>query len=313
MNCSMNCSGNRPEIEGSFTMMVHNHLPLLIECLRRWEKPPSLEEFLVQYYSPLSTQLDVIFDGDGAGFHASLADLQWPLYRADALRIDPAAEERRLRGHIASIEKIFGAPLGGEAVLWGAFTLMDGYARFEGGRHCVFLGVDESHHLGRYLDVLEVHELTHVVRESQASVWAGFGLDPKMSHDQFSENLPVIEHLMNEGFSCAVSEMLVPGADPWHYAYQTETGLARALEHGPRLDREVRAELRAADGGDWSRLYDSSRYGAGMPPYAHYLWAWQWAKSVIGRFGGGDPRQVVGTCSREWLADALAFQLPSQV
>src|SRR6201999_3644761 len=115
---------------------------------------------------------------------------------------------------------LMGFKLEGEAILMGAFTAMDGYARFDRGTHRVFLGVDESHGRGRYLDVLIAHELTHVGRESRPEVGAGFGLNPRRTQAEVTESQPVVEHLMGEGFSCAVSELVVPGEPAWVYAYQ---------------------------------------------------------------------------------------------
>ncbi len=153
------------------------------------------------------------------------------------------------------------------------------------------------------------HELAHVVRESRPEVWRGFGLDPGMSHSEFVEVQPVIEHLMGEGLSCAVSRRLVPCDEPWHYAYQTEDSLARVLENGPAVDRAIRAELARGTDGDYGRLYRTSLYGRRMPPYTHYVWAWKWAEAVIRDFGAGDPRAVVGRCSAEFLDHAMGFEL----
>jgi hypothetical protein len=291
-------------------MNVHNHLPLLLDCLRRWTERPRREQFLAEYFDPISKLVGVIFEDRGRDFYGVLEDLNWKTYRDEALTLDPPAEEARLRAHIASVEALFGFKLEGEAVLFGAFTCMDGYARFDRGSHRVFLGVDESHGRGRYLDVLLTHELTHVARESRPEVWRGWGLDPAMTHDQFTETQPVIEHLVGEGFSCAVSERLVPDEDPWTYAYQTEDGLARILAHGPAYDRAIHAEIRKSnEDGDYGRLYNPKLYAPGMPPLGHYAWAWQWVKSLLARRAGGDPRKLVAVCSKELIEDALAFRL----
>jgi hypothetical protein len=286
---------------------IRNHLPLLVDCVRRWETRPGLVAFETEYYAPLAPWLDTVF-GDARSLYAQLLELTWAQYRTETLALDPAREEARLRRRLAQVEALFGLELGGEALLFGAFTCMDGYARFDRGAHCVYLGVDESHGRGAYLDVLIAHELTHVVRETRPSVWSGWGLSLDMTHDDFAEHLPVVEHLLNEGFSCAVSELLVPGEDPWHYAYQSEDSLARVVEHGPAVDAVVHAELRDPDG-DYGRLYSPRRYGRLMPPFTHYVWAWQWAKHLLRTEAGGDPRRLVGRCSRELVESALAFQL----
>src|SRR5262249_47291116 len=142
--------------------------------------------------------------GSGRQMHALLSELDWSVYRKSALKLDPEREEARGKKHLRDVEKTFGFDLRGAIVLFGAFTAMEGYARFDQGEHRVFLGIDDfseagpRHGSGTYLDILEVHELTHVARESRPSVWEGWGLSPKMTHDEFSENQPVIEHVFGE-------------------------------------------------------------------------------------------------------------------
>lgn len=288
-------------------MIVHNRLRLLVDCARRWEARPGLAAFEAEYYVPLAGWLDAVF-GDARSLYLKLLELNWPQYRAETLRLDPVAEEARLRLRLEQVEGLFGLTLGGQALLFGAFTSMDGYARFHRAEHTVYLGVDESHGRGAYLDVLIAHELTHVVRETRPEVWSGWGLQPDMTHDEFTEHLPVVEHLMNEGFSCVVSEVLVPGQDAWHYAYQSEDDLARIIEHGPAVDAVVHAELRDPDG-DYGRLYSPRRYGRQMPPFTHYVWAWQWVKHLLHARAGGDPRRLLDRCSKHLVDDALAFKL----
>lgn len=293
-------------------MKLTNHLPLLLECLRRWESRPSLPVFRDEYWALISPQVGVVFDEIPTGLWQVLLGLDWERYRAETLTLDPAAEEARLRRSRDKVEQLFGLTLAGEAILFGAFTCMDGYARFDGGEHRVFLGVDESHGRGAYLDVLMTHELTHVVRETRPAVWEGWGLSPRMTHDEFVENLPVIEHLANEGLACVVSELLNPGEDPWHYAYQEEDGLAEVLLHAAALDQGVHEELRAGPDGDYGRLYGRRRYGRPLPSFAHYVWAWQWMKHVLHDLCGGDVRALVERCSKDWVQDALTWRLEGQ-
>ena len=141
-------------------MRVHNQIPLLLECLERWTSPPSPQQFGREYSEPMAAVADRFF----TGFSDVILDLNWESYRTEALRLDPVNEEKRLLGHLKDVERLMGFSLEGEVILCGAFTAMDGFARFDQGRHKVFLGVDESHGRGRYLDVLETHELTHVAR-----------------------------------------------------------------------------------------------------------------------------------------------------
>ncbi len=290
-------------------MRIRNHLPILIDCLARWERPPTLADFSERYYTPMATQFEDAF-GDARDMHALVNDVDWKRYRAEALKLDPVREEERVRCHLADVERLFGFELQGEIVLFGAFESMDGYARFDRGTHRVFLGVDESHGRGRYMDILEVHELTHVARESRPQPWVGWGLDPKMDHDGFTSHQHAIEHLFGEGFSCAVSGLLVPGEDPWHYAYQeTEADLRKVLEHGAAIDRVIHAALREGPDADWGMFYSPDSYKPRLPIFCHYVWAWKWANHLIRDLGGGDAARLVDICSKEWLEDALSFQL----
>ncbi|MBI3558421.1 MAG: hypothetical protein HY074_19300 [Deltaproteobacteria bacterium] len=294
-------------------MHVHNFLPQFLAALKRWPDRPSEKEFAT-YLQPveklIQPMIDDFIDRFGGGLYQVTEGLNWEVYRAEALRLDSMNEEKRARAHIENVEKCLGLHLEGDVVLFGAFTAMDGYARFDHGKHTVYLGVDESHGRGAYLDILISHELTHVAREPLPEIWAGFGLTPDMSHDEFTQNLPVIEHLMGEGFSCVVSELINPHEPYWNYVYQTEDSLAQILAHGPAIDKVVHAELRKKDKGSYGSLYDTSRYVPEVPRYAHYVWAWLWASHVLKTKAGGNPRTLLRLCSKDLLDDALAFKLP---
>lgn len=292
-------------------VIVHNFLGPLKDCLERWEKPPRLAEFAEDYYRHIAPWVGGAFFIEGAeSLHSEIADLNWPLYRKETLELDPAKEEERVKRHLHDVEELFGFELQGDIILFGAFTLMDGFARFDRGSHRVFLGVDESHGRGAYLDVLTTHELTHVARESRPEVWQGWGLDPRMSRHDFGEFQPVIEHVFGEGFSCAVSELLVPGEDPWQYAYQTKDSLALALTHGPAIGRRIREEiLKPHAKSDYTRLYDPGEYGARVPPFSQYVWGWQWTKRLLRERAGGDPRKLVSVCSKDFMESAKTFEL----
>jgi hypothetical protein len=278
-------------------MKIHNHLPLLISCLEQWKTPPTRRQFEQDYALPLSQSLGDFFDD----YHDVLEHLPWQQYRAHALQIDSQDIEERFRSHQAAVESLFGIPLAGEAHLLGTFHGMDGYARFERGTHEVFLGVDENFHRG-YLDILMVHELTHVARESRPEVWQGFGLDPRMTNEEFREHQPVIEHLFGEGFSCAVSELLVPGEPAWDYVYQTPDSIEEIHRHRRQIERLIHAELLREDG-DYGNLYSI------QPTYAHYCWAMQWVKTLLREEGHGNPRELLSRCSKEFIEHALAFRI----
>lgn len=293
-------------------MKIHNWLPHFLKAMRRWDKRPDESEFTA-FVAPMWQQLEPMLSDWGATgpdvLYEVACGLNWDAYREEALTLDADKEEARVRHIIKGVEDLLGLSLSGEVVLFGAFTAMDGYARFERGKHCVYLGVDESHGRGAYLDILIAHELAHVAREPLPEIWAGFGLAPDMTHDQFVENLPVIEHLMGEGFSCVVSELLIPDEQPWHYAYQTEDSFKQVLVHGPAVDREIHRELKNPNG-YYGSLYDTSRYRGRMPQYAHYVWAWLWARHALKTHAAGDPRRLLNMCSKDLYADALSFRLP---
>jgi hypothetical protein len=293
-------------------MQIINQIPLLLSCLKKWESCPTEAEFDQTYLKPMEPWLAPMLEDFGSygrpGMASVLTSLNWKEYREEAMRIDAANEEKRLRAQIEKVESLLGVSLKGEAVLFGAFTLMDGYARFDRGGHRVFLGVDESHGRGLYLDILISHELTHVARESQPTVWQGFGLDPLMTHDQFAESQPVIEHLFSEGFSCVVSEILNPCRDIWNYVYQSKDTLEWIYQHGPGIDRVVHAAI-AKKKGDYRSLYNVEAYQPQVPRFAHYVWAWQWVKELLRTVGGSDPRSILKTSSIEFREHALGFKL----
>lgn len=234
-------------------------------------------------------------------FYDVLPALDWDAYRANAMLLDPAAEEARVRGHLRRVEELFGFELPGEICLMGSFHTYDGFARFERGRHRVYLGVDESHRNGKYVDILTVHELTHVARETRPEVWHAMGLDPLMERETYLESQTTMEHLFGEGFSCLVSELLVPGEPAWAYAYQTAASWRAVQAQAPLIDRIIKREIRDPNG-DYGGFYGMS------PRYSHYVWAWLWARDVLRTVGGGDPRRLVGLGSPSLFEHALAFE-----
>lgn len=299
-------------------MKIYNQIPLLAECLKDWKTLPSKEEFEAKYVQPQWDLLKPMLEDfkeyrGGFSFYDVVTGLNWERYRSETLDISPQVQEDRARQQIKNVEKLLGLPLEGETVLFGAFCMMDGYARFERGKHRVFLGVDESHGRGQYLDILESHEFTHVLRESRPSVWAGFGLKLDMTHDEFVDNQPVVEHLFSEGFSCAVSEIINPVHERWDYVYQTEDSLQQVLTHGPAIDRVVHEELRKGKAGEYHSLYNTERYGASTPRLAHYVWAWLWMKQLLKDFGGGEPKNLLARSSAEFYDHALEFKMPNSV
>ena len=279
-------------------MKIHNCLPTLIECLKRWKTCPTEKEFNSEYVEALRTTIGDFFED----FHEVLLRLNWSQYRENTLKLNPLTEENRFRHNLSLVESLFQFKLEGEAFLIGTFHDMDGFARFDRGLHKVYLGVDENFNNGRYIDVLTTHELTHVARESRPEVWEGFGLDPKMKRNDFLEYQPVIEHLMGEGFSCAISEILVPNERPWTYVYQTEKSLRQVYEQGSKLDQVIHREIKNPNG-DYGHLYGI------RPTFAHYVWAWEWVKKVLREHMDQDPKKLVNRCSKDFISNALEFKV----
>lgn len=333
-------------------MIVHNLLPNLLGFLEKYSSLPTKKQFTEDFLDaqmpllhPMLDDFSLRFDG---GMYDVLTSLDWTVYRNETLTLDPIREESRLKQYIKSVEALLGKPLAGESVLFGGFTMMDGYARFEKGSHRVFLGVDESHNRGKYLDVLISHELAHVARESIPDVWTGYGLNPEMTHDEFVDYCPTLEHLMNEGFSCVVSELLNPDEEKWAYTYQDADSLKAIMDHSCGMDQfvhsEISKELRLREkhhrknnptkspgngfgngsmtsdhesetakpyraGGAYRRLYDVTQYKPEVPRFAHYVWAWAWVKQLLQEIGQGDPRKLVGQSSDSLYHHALGFSL----
>ena len=279
-------------------MKVHNSIPLLIDCLNRWKNCPNEKQFIEEYSDPQRKVIGDFFDE----FHSELLSLDWKKYREHALKLDPDFEAARFQQNLELVENLFGFKLDGEVFLTGTFEVMDGFARFDRGSHKVFLGLDEGHLNGRYLDVLTTHELTHVARESRPEVWEGFGLSPQMSRADFLEYQPVIEHVFGEGFSCAVSEILVPGEAPWSYTYQTEKSLAQVYKKSAELDRIIKQEM-VNPNGDYSGLYGI------RPVFSQYVWGNEWVKQLLRDHASDQPRNLVDRSSKGFLPDALVFKL----
>ncbi len=289
-------------------MILRNALPLFLECMRRWEKRPKPAQFEAEYAIPMREVVGDFFDD----FYSALTDVDrefgWARYREHALGLDAEREQRRLELQLQGVEGLLETKLSGELFLLGTFATMDGYARFDRGTHRVFVGVDESYANGRYVDILMAHELTHAARESQPTVWEGFGLSVNMTQDEFTDSQPVIEHLAGEGFSCFVSETLNPGQPAHFYAYQDEKSFELIRQNAAAIDEVVHKTIRNPDLPYYS-LYDLRRYRGPLPSYSHYVWAWQWIKSLCAKQYAGSPRAMLSVSSQEWVDSALEFRL----
>lgn len=299
-------------------MNNHQMLPVFKQRIREWAQPPTKEQFLSQYVAEFGGLLDPLledFSGfRGFEFHGALENLDWPRYRAHIEKLDVDHEWQRIIQEQRNIEDLFEMRLQGDCVLFGSFGMMDGYARFHQGRHCVYLGVDESFLEDRYLNILESHELTHVARESQASVWAGFGLSLMMTHDEFVANQPVIEHVFSEGFSCAVSQWLHPEGKEHHYCYQSEDSISSVFEHREVVDsvvhRMIKGGLEGQKDVHYRKLYNPDLYEPIQASYVHYVWALEWVKQCILDFGG-HPKHLLKRTSHDLFDHAMSYRLPS--
>ncbi len=286
-------------------MKIHNTLPLLKEQLERWKSIPKESEFIQHYAKPMQKYVGDYFDD----FYQVLGNLNWKEYRESTLECNDEKWEERLKKHIRDVEKLFNQKLTGEAVLFGSFHTIDGFARFDQGNHKLYLGIDESHNDGNYLDILMVHELTHVVREGKDSVWKGWNLNPKMSREEFLNKQPVIEHLFGEGFSCVISELLVPGEQPRKYCYQSAESYKHVLSYGKEVSERIHREIKKFENGDYGSLYNGSTYQPRMQQFTQYVWAFHWIKKLMSDVAKNNPNEIVDVCSKQFVEHALDFYL----
>lgn len=288
-------------------MKVYNTLPLFKILLKKWKNIPSEQEFIDLYANPMEKYVGNFF----TDFYSEVLKVNWKNYRKKTLECDDVKWEENLKKHIRDVEKLFGNKLNGESVLFASFHTLDGFARFDHGTHKVFLGIDESHDDGNYLDILMVHELVHVIRESRESVWTGWGLNPKMIRADFLESQPTIEHLFSEGFSCVISELLVPGEHRWRYCYQTAETFKHILSNGKSVSQRIHAEITKPNHGNFGNLYNTRSYEPRMPEFTHYAWAYLWVKKLMSDLARNNPKQIVELCSKDFIEHALAFEIGS--
>lgn len=288
-------------------MKIINFLEGYQNLLKEWKEPPTRKQFEEGYLGLMQHWIDPMIQDwqnrTGEQFYdwIEINGEEWPGYRDHVLLLNPVSEEKKLAKNIKSVEDKVKFKLEGEAILFGCFKIMDGYARFEQGRHRMFLGFDESYHDDVYINILTTHELTHVARESRESVWKGHGLSLSMTHDDFVKSQPVIEHLMGEGFSCTVSEALVPGEAPWRYCYQDAASYAQILQEKDRVNESIHRAIR--DQVPYHELYRVT------PQFAHYAWAHLWTKALLKEKFDGKIEEMVKASSRDFVDHALNFNL----
>ncbi len=291
-------------------MKLINLLPTLTDCLTQWTDRPDKKSFDQNYLDPHLNYLQPLLDDflifRGVTFFDFLEEVEWKTFRKRVLTsLDPAEAEANVAKKMNDVEKLLGVKLRGEVVLFGAFTMMDGYARFNEGSHRVFLGLDEEFPSNTCRDILITHELTHVAPENRSKTWTDLGLSPTLNHDDMVKQLPTIEHLFGEGLSCLVSEILNPGHFAGSYVYQSKDSYKIAHKLSENINEVVHSVL---EHGHYRELYNLNHYAAGVPRFAHYLWAWQWVKSLY-ESNGKDIHAILAMNSGELVKSALGFKL----
>lgn len=303
-------------------MRIHNELGRFLKCVESWPERP--ESHLVEeaYGKPLAKLLAPMFE-DFSGYRGQtyqisnpIADIEnWSEYRNKILTMNVAQVEKRFRLTLQKVEDFFGKELSGDVLLWGSFHSMDGYARFHEGKHFVYLGLDEIFSEPEYaMEVLMAHELTHVVREGTHKVWQEYGLNPLMTHDEFRDSQPTLEHLFGEGFSCAVSKFLNPEAPDHRIVYQSVDSMKTVYKAAQFIDQGIHQTIEDANARYWvlynSDTYPKSKEYPEVPRFSHYAWAWKWIESLC---RAEKPQVLAQQSSAHFRDSALKFSLRDYV
>ncbi len=292
-------------------MRIHNLLPAFEDFVRAAEsaqdRPAERREAFERcYVEPNRTLLGPLLE-DVASWSEPL---EKRLGRFDAKAARETLERLARDGHpqrahrtVEAVERFLGAPLEGDLVLFGALGRMDGYARFDRGSHVVYIGLDYPAEgsggvdAATYFDILIAHELGHVVREGRPGTWSALGERIDMSHDDFVERVPFDEHMLGEGLSTALSEVLYPGHGSEAYLF-FEPAQARWCE---AHDAEIAAVARRLYGTRQEHwfLYGRDAVAPGSPERTQYYWGWQVVKRLMR--AGRDLRDLFATPAPEIL------------
>ncbi len=266
----------------------------------RGHKACVLAAFEAEYLAPHRAQLGPVLS-DMEGWTAPIADTLAGFDPARARRAIETAARRGYPGRAArtveKVESFFGRPLDADLVLMAGFGRIDGYARFERGRHVVYIGIDYPEPADHYLDLIIAHEVGHVVREGDPATWKALGLDIDMTHDEFTERCPFEEHMLGEGLSTALSEAIYPGHAPHEYLYFTPEqwdwcrAYAKDIAAALRRFRGTREEHYA--------LYARDAITPGSPERCQYFHGWMAVRSLLER--GHDLRDVFRRGANEIL------------
>jgi hypothetical protein len=253
-----------------------------------------------EYVEPNRQYLAPLF-ADMEGWSAPLRDT---LSGFDPARGRKALETTARRGYpdraratVDRVEEYFGRKLDADLVLLAGFGRIDGYARFERGRHVVYIGVDYPDPADHYLDLIIAHEVGHVYREGDPGTWTSLSLDIDMTHDQFTERCPFEEHMLGEGLSTALSEQIYPGYPLHEYLYFTREQFdwCRAYE------KDIAAALRRFRGTCEAHygLYARDAITPGSPERTQYFEGWMIVRRLVQQ--GKDLRELFKKPAKEIL------------
>jgi hypothetical protein len=252
------------------------------------------------YVQPSRTLLAPLLQ-DWEHWAGSLAGTLGTLELGRAREAIATAERRgdpgRAEATLAAVERKFGRKLEGELVLMAGFGRADGYARFEHGTHCVYIGLDYPEPADHYLDLIIAHELGHVVREGDPRTWAALGLPASMAHETFQESCPFEEHMIGEGLSTALSNAIYPGHERHELLFFTPAQLAWCEAHDEVIGSAIRRFYGTAE--EHYRLYAPDAVAPGSPERTQYYAGYRAIESLVQR--GHDLNALFETPARRIL------------
>ncbi len=204
----------------------------------------------------------------------------------------------RARRAIEAVERFFGRALAGDMALIAGFGRLDGYARFDRGRHVVYIGVDYPEEADHYLDLIVAHELGHVVREGDPRTWEALGFSIDMSHEEFTERCPFEEHMIGEGLSTALSEAIFPGHGAHEYLFFNPAQHSWCAAH----EEAIRAGLRRFRGTreEHYALYARDAIAPGSPERTQYYCGFRLVREAMAR--GASLRDLFAMPASEIIA-----------
>jgi hypothetical protein len=173
---------------------------------------------------------------------------------------------------IEKVEKVFGHKLVGEVRLSPSLMRFDGFARYDSGSHVVWFGLDHPDADDDYLKVLMTHELSHVYRDHQPSVW-GFLKKPlvEISRQEYLDNASALEHLASEGLATLFSQLVYPKVPLHVHHYYLPHEMQWCLENESKIEAAILGCLKG-DENVWS-FYSDDRVAPGSPSRTQYFWA----------------------------------------